>query len=190
MYLLVDLEATCWEVPKTPDLNEIIDIGVVVCDENYEILGTWSSFVKPKFNYRLSPFCKRLTKIRQEEVDAAQGFDVVLPSFVAWFIENHKVSPSEIPWFTWGSWDLKCLNADCARNNLVFPFGEHRNLKDIYTEKRNVQRGDKCSVKEVLVKEGIIHNFRLHRGLNDALAAASIARVIARLPIEPDPQVP
>lgn len=177
MYLVVDLEATCWEKPKVPDLNEIIDIGIVVCDNEYNVIDTWSSFVKPKTNTSLSSFCRKLTSITQADVDSASYFGEVLPLFVLWMEEKFK-SVDSLVWYTWGSWDLKCLTSDCERHSLKFPFGEHRNLKDIYSEIRACSKKDKLSLKEVISRESVYFPYKLHRGLTDAVAAAKVAKIL------------
>jgi 3'-5' exoribonuclease 1 len=177
MYFIVDLEATCWENPKTPDLNEIIDIGIIVCNDNYEKINSWESLVRPKFNTRLSGFCKKLTSIKQSDVDAAQYLGNVFDNLSNWCKINHYDPTSHI-WYTWGSWDLGCLIGDCERNKIAFPFGEHRDLKTIYMQKKGLSFRDKCNVKEVLIREGLGDGVGLHRAMADAFAAAKIAKVI------------
>ena len=44
MYLIIDLEATCWQYPK--EEKEIIEMGAVLIDRNYKILGEYQSFVR------------------------------------------------------------------------------------------------------------------------------------------------
>jgi len=85
MYLIIDLEATCWEAPNTPDINEIIDMGIVVCDSSYEVISSWNNLVKPKIRTKLSPFCRRLTSITQESIDKAALFESVIFDFREWF---------------------------------------------------------------------------------------------------------
>ncbi len=184
MRLVVDLEATCWEVPNTPDLNEVIDIGIVVCDDQYEILDTWSSLIKPKTNVKLSSFCKRLTSIKQQDVDSALSFPQVISNFNLWFFEKFQTNPKDLIWFTWGSWDLKCLTEDCLRNEVPFPFASHRNLKDIYFKIKKCDKKDKLSLKDVIERENIIFTQKLHRGITDALAAAMIAKIIHPFPLD------
>lgn len=178
MKLIVDLEATCWEIPKVPDLNEIIDIGIVVTDDSYSILDSWTSFVRPRINTKLSSYCRKLTTIKQSDVDSAPYLAEVITSFHQWYLERFNSTTKEVAWFTWGSWDLKCLTGDCFRNNIVLPFGEHRNLKDIYFVERNCEKTDKLSVKEVLIREGIYFPDKLHRGRSDATATAKIAQAV------------
>lgn len=178
MNLVVDLEATCWEVEKVPDLNEIIDIGIVVCDYSFNTVDSWSSLVRPKINPVLSPFCKKLTRIKQNEIDSAPLFDDVIKTFNEWFNAKYQISASSTLWWTWGRWDKKCLTADCIRNNIQFPFGEHRDLKKEYVMRKNNGNEQNCSVKDVLIKESLWDNEVLHRGLQDAIAATKIAKFI------------
>jgi len=178
MYFIVDLEATCWEIPKTPDLNEIIDIGIVVCDDQYSIIDSWTSFVRPKFNLKLSSFCKKLTSIKQIEVDEAPSISEVICSFNDWFTVKFKTNPKDISWLTWDNWDLKCLISDCLRNQIDFPFSSHYDLKYIYSIIRKCKKSDKLGLREVLDRENIICPDNLHRGLVDAIVAAKIAKSI------------
>lgn len=179
MYFIVDLEATCWEIPKVPDLNEIIDIGVVLCNYRYDVVSTWSSLVRPKVNQKLSSYCKKLTKISQESVDTAEPLSLVISNLKLWLTTHHNKCSQTIPWYTWGSWDHKCLTADCFRNGIDFPFGEHRDLKPIYASMRNNGSSNGCNLKDVLQKEGLLTpTDRFHRGIGDALATAKIARLI------------
>jgi len=180
MYFIVDLEATCWENPRTPDLNEIIDIGIIVCNDSYEKIGAWESLVKPKFNTRLSGFCKRLTSIKQIDVDSAEHIEQVFDRFYKWCKES-DYDPTNRVWYTWGSWDLGCLIGDCERNKISFPFGEHRDLKTIYMQRRNLSSREKCNVKDVLIREGLGDGLGLHRAMADASAAAKIAKLVFEL---------
>jgi len=178
MYLIVDLEATCFEIPKTPDLNEVIDIGIVVCDHNFNIIGSWTKLVKPKINVKLSGFCLRLTKIQQQQIDEAQPLVSVINEFKQHYQNKYQNNLDNIIWYTWGDWDVKCLNNDCNRNEIPFPFGQHKNLRNIYAQERNDGITNKCSIKEVLHRENLQNIYRLHRGIGDAYAAAHIARII------------
>lgn len=177
MYFIVDLEATCWENSKTPDLNEIIDIGVIVCNSSYEKINSWESLVKPKLNIKLSGFCKKLTSIKQADVDSAEYLEQVIDRFYQWCRDNKYDSANHI-WYTWGSWDLGCLIGDCERNKISFPFGEHRDLKTIYMQRKNFSSREKCSVKDVLIREGLGDHSGLHRAMADASAAAKIAKLV------------
>src|SRR4051812_26570324 len=76
-YLVIDLEATCDEnyrtVPKQQ--MEIIEIGAVLVDAaTLAPVGELGTFVKPVRHPVLTEFCKKLTTIRQADVDGAPRF--------------------------------------------------------------------------------------------------------------------
>ena len=60
MYLIIDLEATCWERGAGHyGENEIIEIGATVIGDDYEIVKEIQQFVRPVRNPILSEFCKK-----------------------------------------------------------------------------------------------------------------------------------
>jgi inhibitor of KinA sporulation pathway (predicted exonuclease) len=182
MYLIIDFETTCWEGRSGPDLNEIIEIGVVVCNDSYDRLSSWSSLVKPKITTRLSSFCRRLTSINQADLDMSPSLSSALNEFYGWFWYNFKQEPGNCIWYTWGGADLRSALFDCERNNLSFPFGEHRDLQRVYMIERKPQPGEGCSIEDVIKRENLGEVEDLHRAGPDAYAAAKIAKFITSLP--------
>tara|TARA_B100000614_G_scaffold262909_1_gene300755 strand:+ start:221413 stop:222024 length:612 start_codon:yes stop_codon:yes gene_type:complete len=175
MYFVVDLEATCWERRKARDRNEIIEIGLVVCNDDGESIGSYQSFVKPRFTPRLSSFCKRLTKIDQKWIDEAPPLREVL-SFMLGDIENkYEISSQETPWAAFGNWDKKCLQRDCERNDTLFPFGRCIDLKSLYT---NFSGCDQCGLRAAVKREKLQWEGKHHRALDDAINAAKLARIL------------
>ena len=76
-YVIVDLEATCWEKGTSPDRQEIIEIGAVSLDSNVGPASEeFACFVRPIIRPFLSAFCVQLTGVRQEDVDQAEFFPV------------------------------------------------------------------------------------------------------------------
>jgi 3'-5' exoribonuclease 1 len=116
-YIIVDLESTCWENDRSRQ-NEIIEIGAVKLDENLNIVSEFQTFVKPKLHPVLSDFCKKLTSIRQEDVDQAPSFKEALKAFHEWMGEDYWLC-------SWGFYDKKQLKMDCELHKL--PTGWLRN---------------------------------------------------------------
>lgn len=88
-YIAVDTETT----GLNPKIDKIIEIGALKV-RNDEIWEQFSMMVNP--HRELSEQVRELTGIRQEEVDAAQGIEVVLPKFLE-FAEDlpllgHRIS--------------------------------------------------------------------------------------------------
>src|SRR5262245_24586023 len=84
-YVIVDLEATCWEQGAGRDRMETIEIGaVLLASSEGPVVDEFDALVRPIASPQLSEFCKRLTSIRQEDVDRADPFDEVFPRFLEW----------------------------------------------------------------------------------------------------------
>lgn len=174
MILVVDFEATCWERRKQ-DLNELIEIGVVVCSDDCDILGTFSSPIRPLINKRLSERCKKLTGITQKEVDAAVRLPEIIDQMNQWFLLSFGADIAMIPWGSWGSSDTTILKRDCERHELPYPLGEHLNFERRFCAREGI-RG--CGVARALEMKGFVFEGRQHRALNDALNLQKIASYI------------
>ena len=68
-YIILDLEATCWE-GKALAPNETIEIGAVCINDTQEIIGEFNQFIKPSQSDTLSDFCTELTTNRGEVAPA------------------------------------------------------------------------------------------------------------------------
>lgn len=105
--IFCDFEFTCGHSPV-----EIIQIGAVKLSKEETL--TFNSYVKPKFNPVITPFCHNLTGIMQEDIDNASSFRDVLKSFKKWIGE---VENSELVF--WGENDAEQLKKEMSRYNLV-----------------------------------------------------------------------
>ena len=88
-YIIVDLEATCWEGRTPVEKMETIEIGAVAlagasAGTPWVAAGEFASFVRPVASPQLSDFCRRLTSIEQRDVDGAGYFWEVFPAFAEW----------------------------------------------------------------------------------------------------------
>jgi inhibitor of KinA sporulation pathway (predicted exonuclease) len=173
---IVDFEATCFERPYQPDLNEIIDIGIVLCDNEFNIIYKWTKLVKPSVNKKLSRFCRNLTNIMQEDIDKAECFVNVVSLFQREFEAKYGMQTNAVAWYSWGDWDLKCLIRNCERNNVAFPFGDYKNLRNVYIKICNNGFNANSGLRDVLLKQNISDISQHHRALNDAEGAAKIAK--------------
>lgn len=168
--LIIDLEATCWK-ERNPDLkNEIIEIGCAIVTGD-EITFNESWFVKPILNPVLSDFCKDLTSITQEEVDAALSFPEVLKQATNQIEEITKAKISDLLFTSWGNYDRNQFQSDCILHNIAYPFGQHFNLKEHFRSKYKTKR---AGVKNGLHAMGLQFQGTHHRGKDDALNIARI----------------
>src|SRR5437588_596043 len=112
-YIIFDLEATCWE-GRDQRQNETIEIGALKINEKKEIISEFASFIKPLTHPVLSDFCKKLTSIKQEDVDKAPAFNEVIEKFKNW-IEHDS---SDYLLCSWGFYDKKQFESDCGNFGL------------------------------------------------------------------------
>ena len=169
-YLVIDLEATCWERGSIPSRMETIEIGaVMLASAAGPPQGEFNAFVRPVASPALSDFCKALTSIRQEDVDAANIFPIVLKSLVDW------AQPAQpFVWCSWGAYDMKQLRSDCRRHGIAFPASleRHVNLKRVFAK---LTDGRPRTMKEALRWMSIPLDGRHHRGIDDARNIAKVA---------------
>jgi 3'-5' exoribonuclease 1 len=171
-YIVVDLEATCWERDSTPERMEIIEIGAVCLTTEAEgPTGEFSAFVRPTVSPLLSEFCTQLTSIRQEDVDSADSFETVFARFVEWI----GAEPFQL--VSWGRYDLDQFRLECKRNKIPFPVGfkNHIDLKKVFSRTRKTAP---VGLKAALTLLDIPLVGTHHRGLDDAKSTACIAQRI------------
>jgi len=168
-YLIVDLEATCWE-GNAPSQNEIIEIGAVVYQRGPGNLAEFQTFVRPLLQPVLSPFCRELTRIKQSDVDAALAFPEAFGRFTTW---TRDYEPFTLA--SWGDYDRKQMLSDCELHGVAYPFDSHVNLKAAFAEYRNARP---CGMFKALRKLGLPLEGTHHRGIDDA---RNIARILDRI---------
>ncbi len=168
-YIIVDLEATCWEGGNVTELMEIIEIGSVSLESSSGPIGEeFSTFVKPVIVHKLSDYCMQLTSIRQQDVDTADDFKIVFPRFIDWIGSQAFILCS------WGAYDLKQLKLDCIRHSIPLPtfFSRHINLKQEFA---NIKRIKPCGMAQALGILGIKLEGTHHRAIDDVRNIAKIA---------------
>lgn len=163
MDLVIDLEATCdsgSEVPR--EEMEIIEIGAVFITHNTQ--HTFQQFVRPVLHPELTPFCKGLTSIRQEDVDAGVSFPEALALLTAWV---ESICPGRKGFSSWGAYDLGQFRRDIARHRLPTPewMTLHENLKQGFAD---YNRCRPCGMAQALQKVCLPLKGTHHRALSDA----------------------
>ena len=171
-YIVVDLEATCWERDSTPERMEIIEIGAVCLTPAAEApTREFSAFVKPTASPLLSEFCTQLTSIQQQDVDSADTFAAVFPRFIDW------IGDEPFRLVSWGRYDLDQFRLECKRNNVPFPIG-FKNHIDLRKQFSRTRRIAPPSLKAALALLEIPLVGTHHRALDDAKSTACIAQRI------------
>ncbi len=170
-YIILDLEATCWE-NRSAKHSEIIEIGAVCVDQETTIQGEFQTFIRPKLHPTLSDFCVELTHIEQEMIDQAPMFPEGLAQFQAW------IQGFDAPYWlaSWGFYDRKQLTKDCQLHQLDIQWmNRHISLKHQYAQFKRMKRAP--GMKMALYQEGLELEGTHHRGIDDA---RNIARIFIK----------
>lgn len=93
---VLDFEATCDDDKRFNPRNEVIEFPSVLLKynpetENYDYHDEIQLFCKPLFNTELTPFCKKLTGITQEQVDKGVDFTDALNTHHKWLMDKTKM---------------------------------------------------------------------------------------------------
>lgn len=158
---VIDLELTCWEDSAlTKSQGEITEIGVVLVDmETLDIVGEYTSTVKPKNFPELTEYCTNLTGITQDEIDSSRPLNEVYKELCNTFLPNQK----EFFWVVWGR-DTICLENELnSKGQKVELDPRVMNLKEV-TRELKIHGGLKAVLESLSIEQVLPH----HRALPDA----------------------
>ena len=168
--LIVDLEATCSaDSALPPSKMETIEIGAVLVDpDHFEIRDEFQAFIKPVRKPTLTEFCVNLTGITQEMVSEPASYFEVFPVFVEWINTNAVGSV----FCSWGAYDRRQLEQDCAMHGLAYDLPLHANLKALFSDRQSTKRPVGMAVALELCD--IELSGQHHRALDDAKNIAQL----------------
>lgn len=165
-YVILDLEFnSAFSKRKQRFVNEIIEFGAVKCDENLNIVDTFSSLVTPQIQKRLNSHVKKLTHITIEELERAHlTFTQVFSKFRK-FVGDGAV-------LTWGTGDILALMDNCRYyyGKAEIPFSSYLNLQTFCeTALGHPDRSKQMGLSACAEKIGVGYDAAaLHRALEDA----------------------
>lgn len=163
-YIIYDLEATCWEHPPPGFVQETIEIGAYKVNQFGEVRGKFNRFIRPSVHPTLSPFCRELTTITQQDVNRADLFPVVIEEFMDWGRIDEE---GAYVLCSWGAFDRKMFEHDCKLHRLEHEWtARHVNLKEQYRIMKRLRSG--IGLRKAVEKEDILFTGQHHRGISDA----------------------
>ena len=162
-YIVLDLEATCWLGKPPNGINEVIEIGAVKINEYGDVLGFFSKLIKPKINPKLSGFCKKLTGIKQAQLNVADEYVKVIEEFK----EFIGFDEDEFALFSWGDNDKSYLMSNCKLHNMDYHWlDSFHDMHKIYLKFKGKQ--NKSGLKHVVETEGFEFEGAQHSAYVDA----------------------
>ena len=154
---------------------EIIQIGAVKLDENYNIKGTYSANIKPTLYERIHPFVEKITGLTDKDFESKPHFEFEYQKFHE-FIGDDKILG------TWGYSDIKALFRnitfyDLAKTPLII---EYVDIQNIATHYLKYSKGGTIGLKNAVEALDIEINEELHfhNALSDAYYTAMVLKKI------------
>ncbi len=153
--------------------SEIIEIGAVKLDENYQIIDRYSEYVRPELNTIMANITK-LTGITDKDVALAPPFPQALEAFAQWIGTN----PVRV--YSWSGSDKKQLVGECKLKGLELPaqFRRWMDFQRVYTRLVGLSRRSRLSLTNAMgsIEQDLVG--AQHRAVDDAENSASLLMLV------------
>ncbi len=173
-YIVLDLE---WNqsnnAGKEPDTGltfEIIEIGAIKLNDEFEFVSEFSMLVKPQVYHEMHHITSRLIHMRMEELNQGKPFKEVMKAFLDW------CGKEEYTFCTWGPLDLTELQRNMRFYEMnplsdgPIPFLDIQKLFSIAYEDGKSRRALEWAVDYLKLEKDI----PFHRAFSDAYYTAKV----------------
>lgn len=182
-YIVIDLEMNAIAQEYVEEREhckmEVIEIGAVLLDENYQEIGSFVTLAKPQYNTRIEKRYEKLTGIKTGMVELAPYFSEALNMFFQWC--DSVSGNSQI--IQWSENDYLQISREIALKNIFLSerdkgYMENSwfNLQEEYGQILGVDRN--LSLKDAVMYAGKDFMGRQHDALIDARNTAELLSIV------------
>lgn len=180
-YVIVDFEMNPVADEYTEERKrcrlEIIEIGAVIMDESFMVLGEFKTLVKPQYNDSIYKKYEKLTGITTDMVCGAPTFTTAYEMFVNW-CESYE---NEYEVYAWSENDYIQLTAEMKlkkydKADKMRPLEKWFDFQKEYTKKLGLEKI--VSLEKALNYAGIEFEGQMHDALCDAKNTAKLFAVV------------
>ena len=154
---------------------EIIQIGAVKIDNNYNVVDSFNILVKPTLYPQIHPYVEKITGFKTEDFNYAPRFKEAYPKFRAFLGKDTTLG-------TWGYSDIKALFRNIIFNELSAPpvIIQYVDIQKIATSHLKYSRGGVIGLKNAVEALNIqIKDYiNFHNALGDAYYTAEVLKHI------------
>lgn len=177
VYVILDLEWNNTYGRKTKSfINEIIEIGAVMLDEDLQEISRFSSLIRSQIGKKLRGSVKQLTHITNEDLDNGIPFTKALSQLRRWIGNRDNAV------LTWGDGDIRVLIENCRYLNgiEIVPFLlNYADLQSYFHSIFNSPPSRQVGLSAAAQLLGIDEEaYSHHRALDDSLLTAEVFRKI------------
>ena len=165
--------------PKCP--FEIIQIGAIKLNKNFETVESLDVLIKPEIYTRLNPFVQKLTGLTMAELDSGKSFKEMYKELSEFIQSDSSILG------VWGVADIKELFRNIEYYELdtsLMPL-EYINIQSYACKHLNCKKGINIGLGNAATLLDIPIGGNLHNALNDAYYTAEIFKKIYNSEIKP-----
>lgn len=172
-YIVLDLE---WNQSCEGKINrnkeipfEIIEIGAIKMDSDYNIIGEYNQLIRPKVYHDMHKITEDLIHMHMEDLERGRPFEEVIEEFLSWCGDDYMFC-------TWGPLDLTELQRNMryyGKDPLCDRPLEYLDLQKIFAiafEEKNTRHSLEYAVDQLKIEKDI----PFHRAFSDAYYTAKI----------------
>ena len=156
-------------------MGEIIEIGAVVLNEEFEIVDKYSTYIKPN-NLRISQGVQRLTNITEEKLVKAPNIKEALENLL-------QITPdiNNTTLYTWSDSDTNAIECELSSKNIQIKdikrlCNNYIDIQEIFGERVGIE--NRINLTKALNMIGLEFNGKEHGALADAINTAQILKEI------------
>ena len=180
-YVIVDFEmnaiANQYKEERATCTMEIIEIGAVILDEQFLVMGEFKTLVKPQYNDTISKKYETLTGISTQMVCDSPTFATAYEMFVKWcemYGKDYEV-------YAWSDSDYHQLVAEMKLKNynnseMMRPLERWYDFQQEYSQTLGLERA--LSLENAIYYAGINPVGRMHDALYDAKNTAELFAIV------------
>lgn len=174
-YIIMDLEWNNAYVHRTKSfMNEIIEVGAVMLDEELREISEFSCFVKSRIGKKIRSNIKKLTHITNDDMRSGEPFETVMERFMSWIGDEENVI------LTWGNSDIRVIieNFRLLTGRETVPFlSKYTDVQRYFQLKKGIPTEKQLGLFNAAEAVGMDPNtFSHHRALDDSLLTAECFR--------------
>lgn len=183
-YIVFDLEWNQSAGGKGSSISdfpfEIIEIGAVKLNENFEMVDEFHRLICPQVYTQMHYAISEVTHMSMEELkENGETFPVAADAFLSWCREETE----DVVYCTWGSMDLTELQRNIRYYGMKDPFPKplyYYDVQKLYGI--FCKEGDRVSLDSAIEETGLLEDRPFHRALDDAWYTGKIFEKLAHLP--------
>lgn len=159
--------------------QEIIEIGAIMLDEDYNEISTFKKYVKPAYSEHISRHITELTGITDNYLFCQKDIEFEIEEFANWCLSHGD----EITVYAWSENDLKQINEEFQLKDIGFSCNMRRivdNWVDLQAKYDQAVGAEKpTSLSRALESVGIYFQGHMHDALDDSRNTATIFKELS-----------